>query len=298
MLSHSLIVALASLIGLFDLDRAALAEQPPVTVQILAVFDYPDATTQTSPQSINERGDIIGFYNDATGATRGFIRFRNGNFSPPLIDPNDDGSFTQARGINSNRTACGYYSNTGLFHGFFLSGNTYMTFDVPGATNTVISGINDAGDFVGEFTTATTPFVAYSDIGGTIATINVSGATSSTAFAININNEIVGEYADSGSVLHGFYQASNGALTFPLDPPGATATFPFGINSRSMIVGRFVDSSSVAHGFLLKLPNRYTQYDYPGAVFTSLNGVNTEGFVCGRYDDGSGILHGFVGRVR
>jgi hypothetical protein len=276
------------------------AEQPELAIQILATFDYPGTGNSTVPQAINEQGDITGFYNDASGATIGFIRFRDGSFSPPLIDPNDTGNFTQARGINDARVVCGYYSEMlfGFFHGFFFGNNLFTDYDVPGATSTVITGINNLGDFVGEFASATQAFTAYSNIGGTVTAINVPGATNSSSFAINDANEIVGQYTDSAAVIRGFYQDPAGGLLFPIEAPGATTTFLFGISNRSQIVGRFLDSGNISHGLLLKLPNRFVQYDYPGALFTSLNGINSRGFICGRYNDGSGVFHGFIGRVR
>jgi hypothetical protein len=288
------------LVGIFVLIAPAdlRAEQPDLAIDILATFDYPGSGNSTVPEAINERGDVTGFYNDPSGATISFVRFRDGRFSPPLIEPNDDSSFTQARSLNRDRVVCGYYLNAGFFHGFFFTANAYTEYDVPGATNTVITGINDAGDFAGEFTTPTSSFVAYSNIGGTVAAISIPGAMTSTCFAINSADEIVGDYTDASSLIHGFYQDPSGGLVFPIDPPGATSTFPFGISNRSVIVGRFVDSSGLGHGFLLRLPGEYVQFDYPGAVFTSLNGINSHGLLCGRYDDGSGIFHGFIGRLR
>jgi hypothetical protein len=282
------------------LPAARGAEKSDLTIQILVTFDYPLATTQTSPQGINDLGDVSGFYNDGTGATVGFIRLHNGRFSPPLVDPNDMGNFTQGRGLNNNRVVCGYYSgpNFSGFHGFFFSDNIYTTYDVPGATSTAVTGVNDAGDFVGEYATATQAFIAYSNIGGTLASITIPGAMTSSGFDINNLGEIVGDYVDGAGVTHGFYQNTLGGLVFPIDAPGATATFPFAIDDRGQIVGRFVDSGGTAHGFLLRLPDHFVQYDYPGAVFTSLNGLNRGGLCCGRYDDGSGVLHGFIGRVR
>jgi uncharacterized membrane protein len=291
------------LLGTFALAFPSLGrgdEEPEATIQILATFDYPLATTQTSPQGINDLGDVSGFYNDATGATVGFIRLGNGRFSPPLIDPDDMGNFTQGRGLNNDRVLCGYYSapNFSGFHGFFLSDNLYATYDVPGSTSTVITGLNDAGDFVGEYATATQAFVAYSNLSGMVTTITIPNATTSSGFDINNAGEIVGDYVDDAGVTHGFYQDAAGGLIFPIDAPGATATFPFAIDDRGQIVGRFVDNNGAGHGFLLRLPNQFVQYDFPGATFTSLNGLNSRGLCCGRYDDGSGIVHGFIGRVR
>ena len=64
---------------------------------------------------------------------RGFVRFSNGSFSPPIVDPNDTVGFTEGRGINNLGTVFGdYASPDGNDHGFFLSGGTFTEYDVPG----------------------------------------------------------------------------------------------------------------------------------------------------------------------
>jgi hypothetical protein len=41
------------------------------------------------PQKINEIGDIVGEFIDSSGVVRGFVRFVNGRFSAPIVDPNE-----------------------------------------------------------------------------------------------------------------------------------------------------------------------------------------------------------------
>ncbi len=283
----------------FALSRGfELNAQQPVGIEILTTFDYPGAGNSTSPLAINELGDIAGSFDNTHGYTIGFVRFHSGNFSPQLLGTDGSGQFTQARGINISRTVSGYYRSQGAFHGFFLSRNRWTTYDVEGKIDTAVAGINDAGDFVGEFAEDGGPWMAYYSIDGILTPIVIPGATTSSSYAINANNEIVGYYADAVSYARGFYQDAVGVVTYPIDAPEAAVTFLFGISNRSLIVGRFVDSAGVNHGLILKLPNRFVTYDYPDALFTSLNGINSNGFVCGRYLDSAGLYHGFVGRVR
>ena len=274
-----------------------VAEQPQVSIQILATFDYPGVGNSTLPQKINDRGNVAGYFLDSGGVARGFARTRNGTFSPPIVEPNDTGNLTQVRGINAANILCGYFVDTAN-HGFFLSGNNFTQFDVPGALSTFVLALNDAGDFAGDFDPPTGGRLAFVSIGGNITSFGVPGATMNSAFSINNSNEISGDYLDNDSITHGFFRDASGTLTFPIDPPGAVATFPFGINDKGMIVGRYTDGAGTDHGFILKMPNSFVSFDYPGATFTSLNGINNQGIVCGRYDDGSGILHGFIGRIR
>ena len=104
------------------------------------------------PQKINERGDIVGEFIDSSGVTRGFVRFSDGSFSAPIVDPNDTVGFTEGRGINNSRTVGGdYVVSDGNLHSFFLSGGTFTEYDVPGAVQTDLLSINDPGDFTGGF---------------------------------------------------------------------------------------------------------------------------------------------------
>src|SRR5215211_9375630 len=91
----------------------ALAQSPAApnipTIQLLRTFDYPGTGIQTRPQKISDNGAVVGIFVDSSGASRGFIMFNNGNFSEPLVDPNDAGNLTEARGINNSRLVCGDY---------------------------------------------------------------------------------------------------------------------------------------------------------------------------------------------
>ena len=112
------------------------------------------------------------------GVTRGFVRFSDGSFSAPIVDPNDTVGFTEGRGINNSGTVCGDYATSdGNDHGFFLSGGTFTEYDVPGALSTDVLGINDAGDFTGTFSDDNGTFQAFVSVGGTITSFSVPGAT-------------------------------------------------------------------------------------------------------------------------
>jgi hypothetical protein len=250
------------------------------------------------PQGINERGDIAGIYIDSNGVNRGFVRFSDGSFSAPIVEPKTVG-FTQARGINSSGTVCGdYFASDGNLHGFFLANGTFTEYNVAGAPNTLVQGINDPADFAGAFGDSFNgPFQAFVSVGGTITSFSVPGASSTLAYQFNNSEQLlVGYYVDSSGILHGYYRDANGALHFPIDPPGSTQTVLFGPNDRNWVVGRYADSL-VTHGLFFVPPNNFFTFDYPGSTFTSLNGINDQGFICGRYTDASGIAHGFLARV-
>jgi hypothetical protein len=279
------------------------AQQAPNSgfIEVITTFDYPGSGNRTLPQKINERGDIVGIFSDfGRTVSRGFVRFSDGSFSAPIVEPNEIASFTEARGINNSGTVCGDYFGSDLkVHGFFLANGTFTEYDVPGAPNTFMNGINDAGDFAGAVGPSFNgPFQAFVSVGGTTTSFSVPGATSTLAYQLNNSKQLlVGYYIDSSGILHGYYRDANGALHFPIDPPGSTQTVLFGPNDRNWVVGRYAESSDVTHGLFFVPPNNFFTFDYPGSTFTSLNGINAQGFICGRYLDASNIEHGFLARV-
>jgi uncharacterized membrane protein len=270
------------------------------SIEVITTFDYPGTGNQTQPQKINEKGDIVGVYVDSLGVTRGFVRFSDGSFSDPIVDPNDTVGFTQGRGINNSGTVCGDYGTSDAnSHGFFLSGGTFTEYDVPGALSTDVLGINNAADFVGDFSDDDVTGHAYVNIGGTVTSFSVPAAVQTLAYGINDSTRlVVGYYVDASGILHGYYRDANGALHFPIDPSGSVQTILFGDNNRNWVVGRYADASGVTHGLFFVPPDNFFTFDYPGSTFTSLNGISSQGFICGRYVDASGIAHGFLARVR
>jgi hypothetical protein len=270
------------------------------SIEVITTFDYPGTGNQTEPQKINDRGDIVGVFVDSLGVTRGFVRFSDGSFSAPIVDPNDTVGFTQGRGINNSRTVCGDYGTSDAnSHGFFLSGGTFTEYDVPGALSTDVLGINDAADFAGDFSDDDVTQQAYVSVGGTITSFSVPAATATLAYQLNNSNKlVVGYYVDASGILHGYFRDASGALHFPIDPSGSVGTVLFGDNDRNWVVGRYADSAGVTHGVFFVPPNKFFTFDYPGTTFTSLNGINDQGFICGRYVDASGIAHGIIARVQ
>ena len=288
-----------STFAVFTLACFGFAQQAPesVSIRVIATFDYPGTGNSTLPQKINDAGDIVGVYNDSSLVGRGFVRFANGNFSAPIVDPNDTCNYTEGSGINNSRLICGDYQNGSdcLYHGYFLMGGNFSEFDVPHSIGTELHGVNNVGDFCGNFTDATGFTQGFVSIGGTITPFSVPGATSTTAVGLNSSNQTVGVYL-TASGNHGFWRGSNGALHL-VDAPGSVATILFANNDSNWMVGRYRTADEVVHGLFFVPPNRFFTFDYPGSTFTSLNGINRDGFISGRYRDASGIDHGIIARV-
>ena len=186
------------------------------SIEVIMTFDYPGAGNLTLPQKINERGDVVGEFIDSNGVTRAFVRFSDGSFSDPIVDPNDTVGFTEGRGINNSRTVCGdYASSDGNSHGFFLSGGTFTEYDVPGAVSTTVLGINDVADFTGSFSYGSGIFQGYVSVGGTITSFSVPGALLTLAYEINNSKQLV----------VGYYETAQESLTATTGTPLGRCTF-------------------------------------------------------------------------
>src|SRR5215468_10176781 len=299
---NQILINILAILFVFPLI-GAFAQQaaPSGSIEVITTFDYPGAGNNTLPQKMNERGDIVGEFIDSAGVVRGFVRFSDGSFSDPIVDPNDTVGFTEGRGINNARTIAGdYVISDGTIHSFFLSGSTFTEYDIPGAVQTNLLGINDLGEFTGGFDPdGSGIFEAFFGRGGTLTTYAVPGALGTFAYEITNNKKlVVGYFIDSAGVLHGQYRDAGGALHFPIDPSGSVGTVLFGANNRSFVVGRYGDSSGVTHGLFFVPPDSFFTFDYPGSAFTSLNGITSQGNITGRYVDAAGIAHGFIARVR
>src|SRR5262249_28658405 len=283
----------------------ALAQSPEspaaFSIQLVSTFDYPGTGNQTLPQKINSTRDIAGIFMDSSGASRGFIMFSTGNFSPPLVDPNDTMNFTEGRGINDSRLVCGdYLDSAGASEGFFFSHTAfrknYLNYVVPGSTFTVLLGVNNVGDFCGSNIPSGGIQEGFLNIGGTGTGVAVTDAAATLAYQLNATNQSCGYYVDASGVTHGLWRDSDGTIHAPIDPVGSTGTILFGNNDQNFIVGRYSDAAGATHGILfLPSSNSFVVYDFPGATFTSLNGINKQGRIVGRYvDPNTAIAHGII----
>src|SRR6266849_1756789 len=232
----------------------ALAQSPAAfSFQLVTKFDYPGTVTQTQPQKINDLGDIAGIFVDTSAVSRAFIRFSNGHFSPPIVDPNDAGNTTQGRGINNSRLVCGdYIDSGGAFEGFFFSHPTFTNYD-PDPTFTIVLGVNNVGDFSGSDIPTGGTQEAFLNIGGTVTEFSVAGATGTILFGNNDRNFMVGRYTDATGATHGIlFVPPNRFLVY--DQPGATFTSLNGINRGNMICGRYTDpSTGIDHGIIVQV---------------------------------------------
>jgi hypothetical protein len=101
----------------------------------------------TVAMGINERGDVVGTYNDAVGNIHGFL-LSHGSFSTVDV-PGAAGTYLLGISVQGDIVGWACCGSTG---GFMLSHGTVTAINFPesgGSPNTVAYGINPKGDIVG-----------------------------------------------------------------------------------------------------------------------------------------------------
>ena len=141
----------------------------------------PPGSVLTQAIGINDSNQIVGAYRLAGGSDHGFLL--SGGTYTTFDFP---GNITSAYAINNTGQIVGAYQLTGNTnatpqHGFLLSGGAFTSIDVPGATQTLATGINDAGQIVGQYNDATGTH-GFLLNGGVFTTINVPGETGTIAY--------------------------------------------------------------------------------------------------------------------
>jgi uncharacterized membrane protein len=256
---------LAGLLG--ALSGSALAAQTPSWT--FTTVDFPGFASVTSPLAINNRGDIVGYYDDSAGAIHGYLRPNGGAFIPVDFP---GAVATMAFTINDTGEIVGvYFDQNGFQHGFLLRRGVFSTIDFPGAAQT--RGV----------------------------TFELGPGLGTAAYGLNRHGDVVGDYADSNEVAHGFLLRHGQFSSF--DAPGAqqspgTETLPAQINSFGDIVGGFRRAEfHDSHGFLLQ-DGQFTIIDEPeaaGVFGTIATGINDDGDIVGSFSGPTNNAYDFHG---
>jgi YVTN family beta-propeller protein/probable HAF family extracellular repeat protein len=176
------------------------------------------------------------------------------------------------------------------------SAQQFVTVNVPGATATVVQGINNSGQMVGVYVDTQGVDHGFSLTGGVFTTIDFAGATLTSATAINNVGQIAGYYTDRVGETHGFV-LTNGSFASITDPDfscSTCGTFIFSITDTGVIVGSALDVTGVFHGFQ-DVNGTFTTFDVAGSSFTELLGVPfLNGDIVGLYSTSPGVFQGAV----
>ena len=256
-------------------------------------IEHPDAATQTYAFGNDDRGRIVGLYDDADGGctvscvseTAATGRSTAPGPTRPIATRiNDRGQITGDCFTTKERF------EQGLKRGFLLDRGRFITVNVPGSDSTEAVGLDNRGRVVGE-TGTLEPFDLYGYLweDGRITRIDVPGADVTGAEEINERGQIAGTYGDDPArvATRGYLLDKGKFRTFAA--PGGPVTQVFGLNNRGQIAGYVAadDQLNDAHGFLLLakgVGGPFTQVDVPGALRTIALGINDEGQVVGTFE--------------
>jgi len=276
------------LVALTALSTVLYAGEAHATAYTFTTINDPSVVlgatgTGTAAYGINNKGQIVGYYVDATG-THGYLD-TNGAFTTI----NAPGGTTRITGINDSGTMVGYIGTTAI-SGFADTNGTF-TIITNGATTTTTYAINNAGQIAGFYSNVIGSFV---DTGGSFSSI-YGGIGGVYAVGMNDNGAVVGIGTGSHSFL-----SNNGVIT-SIDAPTAGpigdystgGTYAGDINNLGQIVGWYANSTG-SHGFM-DIGGVFTIIDDPDAVGISrLSGINDAGQLVGSYTDAADRRAAFI----
>ena len=285
-----------------------------VSGQTITTFDPPNST-YTIATAINLTGQVAGYYVDANGSQRGFLRKSNGTFTSfqAALYELGYGDANVVTDMNLKGEIAGYIQGSMTNLGFIRHRDgTIVLFNGGETTSAMTAGpvsrpmcgdgtapvsINALGQITGSFGNVSCyGFLRQPD--GTVIDFLPTAfpifGTSTSPQAINLLGQITGNYALFlvDNVSHGFLRQRNGVVTF--DPQGSVDTRPVGINLQGDIAGSYATADGMYHGFVRRPNGNFISFDPMGSVGTQVSAINLRGQIVGYYATSDGKYHGFV----
>jgi len=232
------------LVGVTEKKTVTEAYQP---------VNYPHAAQQVGASAVNDLGQIVGSYIDASGFYHGYER--SGGTFTKLNVPFAGATDTLAVAINNSGEVVGTWNgSSGSSHGFTLIGITYASFDYPAATQTAATDVNTAGTIVGYYSDVSGVYHGYLLSGGTYSSFDPPGSVATFATGINDTGDIVGTYCItsecvSTSVGEQGFLLSGGVFT-TITIPGEVETGLSDINNSGAVIGYYHDAAGLVVSFI------------------------------------------------
>ncbi len=265
----------------------------------LATIDHPDATrvpaeptgqAGTATLGINDRGTILGVYEDQDGRViRHFLLDRAGRFhniAPPRVLP--PGQSDELVDINNRGEIVGFYNDAqGFTTSAFLRTKTgrYVDIRYPDSQVTGLLKINDRRQAVGFYVDDTGLHGLLWDHGD-YRPLDLPKAAVTLPTGINNRGQIVGSWIDGDGAYHGFLRDRNGRITTLPEAPGADPASggvqPTAINDRGQIVGLIYEANGGSRAFRYD-GGRYSLIIGPRATYTRAADINNSGQIVGDY---------------
>lgn len=254
--------------------------------------------------AINSEGQIVG-YSQIIGDIAPGLLWNSADPTQYALLDDDPDIFLNPLGLSDNGTVVGLKGNlvTGeAFHAFVWTAQTgmvdYGTTDPSNPDiNASWTGVNDAGQLIGQWNYVFSATHASVGTLGTPAMLPMSAAsdaTESSANAINAQGDRVGHMdLGSGDVVPVTFAADGSATAIPGATLGLAAGQALGINDAGIIVGRASDFSTLEFKAFVAIDG--TSYDLFKQVddtagfeyFLTAQAVNASGVIVGlaRYGD-------------
>lgn len=153
----------------------------------------------------------------------------------------------------------------------------YAALQVPGATGTRVTSINDAGVVAGMYEDARGRTVAFTYANGVYATFSVPGATTTEVWGLSDTGFKSGRYSVGGAESY-YVETAVGIMT--LQAP-ANIIAAYDVNSAGQVVGSYLEGGA-RYGFVA-LNGVVTRLDAPGATSITARSINDAGEVAGDY---------------
>ena len=272
----------------FAVALASAADAPKLTFKFTNA-NVPGASA-TLAAVINNRGVMVGGYQDKSGVVHGYIL--DGKKLTKVDHPNT--TYTLLSGINFNGpiAVVGYYTNSsGNSVGFRYSPRTKKFTDIPnpkGATSLGTGGMNDRGWIVGWYQDSSGNDHGFLLQGKKYTVLDVPDALETYAYGINNQGDITLTWVDSKYLYEGalYNGTTYQVINVPRAPGGSEASF---INNQNDVTFWWLDSAGYTHGALCpqcdSKGRKFYKFDYPKSVATYPNGINDKNAIVGQYQD-------------
>ncbi len=128
-------------------------------------------------------------------------------------------------------------------HGEASLAFTFDTFEVPDATATTISDIQNDGTLVGRYLDAAGLSQGFIQRGEELTTFNITGTTNTFPGGMNSQGQVVGFYRDAADpeIQYGFIREADGSVT-SIEPEGQTFTYAWRINDSGQVNGYWFEN--------------------------------------------------------
>ncbi len=168
-----------------------------------------DSLTASLPRisqalGINNSNIVVGFYNDASGASHGYAyNLTTSDYTAVNIAAASSSAVT---GINDSNDICGYYTDakSKITFGFVKTALGLTRVSQPGSPTTQLLGINNKGVAVGFYVDSNNTMQGLYYANGALTVVKVPGGFNGTVLnGINNKGQIVGFWTDAANNTHG-----------------------------------------------------------------------------------------------